>query len=89
MPEGGYEKFSTHLKREAKNSGSEELGHVKVSFRVTSKGQMTDVTIDQGATPALDTRAKQILLDGPKWLPARNHGHEPIDAYAFVQVEFY
>jgi membrane associated rhomboid family serine protease/antitoxin component YwqK of YwqJK toxin-antitoxin module len=89
MPEGGFEIFSAYLKGESKESGTDDLGHVKLSFRVTSKGQMTDITIDQSATPALDARAKQILLNGPRWLPARNHGHDPVDAYGYVQVEFY
>ena len=89
MPEGGFEKFSAYLKDEARKSGTDELGHVKLSFRVTSKGKMTDVTIDQAATPTLDARAKHILVNGPSWLPARNHGHEPVDGWGFVQVEFY
>ena len=89
MPEGGFEKFSAYLKAEAAKSGTDELGHVKLSFRVTSKGKMTDLTIDQSATPILDARAKEILLNGPSWLPARKHGHEPVDGFGFVLVEFY
>lgn len=89
MPGGGFEKFSAYLKAETSKAGTDELGHVKLSFRVTSKGRMTDITIDQGATPNLDARAKEILINGPAWLPARSHGHEPVDGWGFVQVEFY
>lgn len=89
MPEGGFEEFNNYLKSETKRFDNGEFGHVKISFRVTNKGLLTDVTIDQSATPRLDASAREILLKGPPWLPARNHGHEPVDGWGFVQVEFY
>ena len=89
MPEGGFERFGEYLKSEVKEFNSDEMGHVKLSFRVTKEGAITDLTVEQGATPRLDARAKEILLKGPRWLPARRHGYETVDADGYVQVEFY
>ena len=66
-----------------------EMGHVKLSFRVMKNGAIADLMIDQGATPALDAKAKEILLNGPRWHPARRHGYQNIEKWAEVQVEFY
>lgn len=89
MPEGGFEEFSRYLKSETKKV-DEEMGHVKLSFRVAKDGSITDIVIDQSSGSAfLDKKAQDIILSGPAWLPARNHGYEPVDARAFVQVEFY
>lgn len=89
MPEGGFEKFGEYLKAETKKVNSEDLGHVKLSFRISSTGALSDITIDQSATPRLDAMAKEILRKGPRWLPARKHGYEPVAGWGFVQVEFY
>lgn len=89
FPEGGYKKFQEYLKAETKKFNSDELGHVKLSFRITKEGSLTDLTVDQGATVRLDAKARSIILNGPRWQPARLHGHEPVDEWAFVQVEFY
>jgi hypothetical protein len=89
MPEEGFEKFQEYIKAEAKKVDSEELGHVKLSFRVTNKGNIADLTFEQSAVPRLDAKAKEILLNGPRWLPAREHGHQPVDGWAVVLIEFY
>lgn len=89
LPEGGIVRFQEYLKEEVKKFNTEELGHVKLSFRVTASGSIADLLIDQGASPVLDAKAKEILLKGPRWLPARRHGHEKVDGWASVQVEFY
>ena len=56
---------------------------------MTKKATLADLTLQREATPALNAKAKQILLDGPRWLPARQHGHEFVDAPALVVIEFY
>jgi membrane associated rhomboid family serine protease/antitoxin component YwqK of YwqJK toxin-antitoxin module len=89
LPEGGAANFQEYLRQEVKRFNSEDLGHVKLSFRVTSNGSIADLLIDQAASPVLDAKAKEILLKGPRWLPARRHGHEKVDEWASVQVEFY
>lgn len=89
FPEGGFGQFQEYLKDAVRKFDGDELGHVKLSFLVTKDGAVTDVTVEQGATPRLDAKAKEILLDGPRWLPARMHGHQRMDTRAYVQVEFY
>ena len=89
LPEGGFEKFNAYLKSEVRKFDSNELGHVKLTFRVTYTGALTDLTIDQSASPTLDAKARSIILQGPRWLPARSHGHERVDGWTSVTVEFY
>lgn len=89
MPEGGYTEFNAYLKSETKKFDSDELGHVKLSFRVTLGGLLTDLTVDQSAGATLDAKARELILQGPRWLPARSHGHEPVDGWTSVTVEFY
>jgi hypothetical protein len=89
MPEGGFENFQEYIKAKAKKVEGEELGHVKLSFRVTKNGTIADLIFEQRATPRLDAIAKKILLNGPRWLPAREHGHEPVDGWSVVLIEFY
>jgi len=89
MPEISFEKYQEYLKTESKKVSGDESGHVKISFRVTKKGVLTDLYLAQKATPRLDSIAREILLNGPRWLPARDHGHEAIAGMAQVLVEFY
>jgi hypothetical protein len=86
LPEGGYKKLNEYIRSEVK----EPLGRgtVKLSFRVTVSGQITDFKVEQSVSKELDFRAKQIILSGPRWLPARLHGLEPTDGFAFVSIEF-
>jgi membrane associated rhomboid family serine protease/antitoxin component YwqK of YwqJK toxin-antitoxin module len=85
LPEGGYKKFNEHIRSKVDPQG---LGTVKLSFRVTVDGRITDFKIEQSVSKELDMRAKQIVLTGPRWLPARLHGLEPTDGFAFVAIEF-
>jgi membrane associated rhomboid family serine protease/antitoxin component YwqK of YwqJK toxin-antitoxin module len=90
MPAGGFERFQQYVKSEAKKVDPDELGHVKLSFRVTAKGALTDLSIVQHGSPVLDAKAKEILLHGPRWLPPRKHGHEPFEGVVGeLVIEFY
>jgi membrane associated rhomboid family serine protease/antitoxin component YwqK of YwqJK toxin-antitoxin module len=89
MPENGSKKFSEYLAAEAKAATPTEGGRVKISFRVTGTGLLTDLAIEESATPALNEKAKNILLHGPRWLPAKLHGHEPIDSFTAVSINFH
>jgi membrane associated rhomboid family serine protease/antitoxin component YwqK of YwqJK toxin-antitoxin module len=86
LPEGGYKKLNQHIRSQI--AEPEGKGTVKLSFRVTVTGQITDLKVEQSVSKDLDLRAKQIILSGPRWLPARLHGLEPTDGFAFVSVEF-
>ncbi len=89
IPEGGFERFQQYIKSKTKEVDDDELGHVKLSFRVTAKGVLADVNIEQAATPGLDAKAKEIVLKGPRWFPAREHGHKAVDAEVSLLIEFY
>jgi membrane associated rhomboid family serine protease len=88
LPAPGFPKFNSYLKAAAGKIPDRDTGRVKISFRVTAKGTLADVKIEQGASPILNAHAKEILLNGPAWLPARLHGGEPIDGVAFVWIDF-
>jgi membrane associated rhomboid family serine protease len=89
IPEGGFEKYREYLKARRKEVPEDELGHVKISFSVTATGGLTDVLITQGATARLDAKARDMVLNGPHWLPAREHGYKAVDAEASLLIEFY
>ncbi|MEI9920336.1 MAG: rhomboid family intramembrane serine protease [Bacteroidota bacterium] len=85
LPDGGYKKLNEYIRSQAEPQGK---GTVKLSFRVTVSGQLTDFKTEKSVSKELDLRAKQIILAGPRWLPARLHGLEPTDGFAVVSVEF-
>ena len=89
LPEGGLEKLNRYLSAKADEDQSSDAGRVKISFRVTPKGVLTDVSIIESASPALNQKAKEILLNGPRWVPAKLHGHEPVDGLAVVSIQFH
>lgn len=86
LPEGGGRKYNDYIRSQVKEYSGR--GTVKLSFRVTVSGQITDFKVEQSVSKELDLRAKQIVLSGPRWLPARLHGQEPTDGFGFVSIEF-
>jgi membrane associated rhomboid family serine protease/antitoxin component YwqK of YwqJK toxin-antitoxin module len=88
LPEGGYLKLRSYLDSETRKHTTSKKGEVRVSFRVTIKGMLTDVKIEEGLTPEINNIAKDILLAGPRWIPAREHGHQPVDGFSFVSITF-
>ncbi|HET7179484.1 MAG TPA: rhomboid family intramembrane serine protease [Chryseosolibacter sp.] len=89
IPEGGFEKYRAYIKSRRAEVDPDELGHVRIAFNVSRNGVLSDIRIEQGASPLLDAKAKDILLNGPRWLPAREHGYKPVDSEASLLVEFY
>lgn len=85
MPEVGARKYIEYVRSQVEPKG---LGRVRLSFRVTVDGQIMDFKVEESVSKELDLRAKQIVLNGPRWLPAKLHGLEPTDGYGFVVVEF-
>lgn len=88
QPVGGAAALNNYLRKAAAAADTDVHGTVRISFRVTITQELADVRIEQSLTPQLDELAKEILRKGPRWLPARLHGFEPIDGYAQVSVEF-
>lgn len=89
LPEGGAARYQAYLKDAVKKLKLDQLGHVKLSFRVTARGTIADVSVDQGATKELEAKAIEIVTNGPRWLPAREHGYKRVESRAEVQVNFY
>lgn len=87
LPEGGPLNLKKYLTNETAKITSQE-GVVRLSFRVTATGRITDMLIEKSASDELNTKAKEILLQGPRWLPGKKHGLEPVDSYSFVEMTF-
>ncbi len=88
LPDGGYKKLSEYIRREVKKVNTPLRGTVRLSFRVTPHRTLTEFKVEKSMSAALNEKAKQILLTGPRWISARLHGQEVTDGYAFVNVEF-
>jgi len=73
---------------EVKKIGSKERGTVRISFMVTSKRVLTDFRVEKSFSKELEKKARQILLNGPRWIPAKEHGQEPVDGFGAVSFEF-
>lgn len=88
LPEKGLAAFQAYLKKETDKVDTQRPAHVRVSFRVTKRGMLTDFNIEESTSPALNAKAIAMLLHGPSWLPAKMHGDQPVDAFTFVDVVF-
>jgi protein TonB len=80
--------METYLREEAGKVNSREEGSVRLSFRVTPNSTITDIKVEKGLSKELNEQAKEILLKGPRWLPAHNHGYIAIDGFGFVTIDF-
>ncbi|HEX8037618.1 MAG TPA: hypothetical protein VF490_00645, partial [Chryseosolibacter sp.] len=88
LPEKGLAAFRSYLKNETARVATQQPAHIRVAFRVTRRGVLTDFNIEDSSSPSLNAKAIEILLHGPAWLPARMHGDQPIDAFTFVDLTF-
>ena len=88
IPEGGFKKLSEFIHREAQKVDSPLKGTVRLSFRVTAHNALTEFKVEKSVSGLLDEKARQILLAGPRWISAKEHGQEAPAGYAFVNVEF-
>lgn len=88
LPVGGYPKLRIYLEEAAAKIKTETSGIVHLEFRVTPAGLLTDIKTESGLSKELQERAKDILLNGPRWIPAHEYGYLPIDGFARVQIEF-
>lgn len=88
LPEGGYKKLKAYIMGEVKKNQLVANGIVKLSFRVTTKGSLTDFKVVKSVSKEADELAKKILKEGLPWIPAKDHGCETIDGYAYAEVDF-
>jgi membrane associated rhomboid family serine protease/antitoxin component YwqK of YwqJK toxin-antitoxin module len=88
LPEGGPKAFAEYAAGKSNEFSSTNHGEVRLYFRVTTDNRITDIIVEKSLGPREDEEAKQILLNGPRWQPARLHGQEPLDGYGFVVIVF-
>jgi len=88
MPEGGNAKLVLYLKQRAKELNPTDHGRVHLAFRVTSNGVITEFQVSKSLNKELDAKAIEFIKEGPKWIPAREHGHLKQTGWGLVSVEF-
>lgn len=88
LPEGGYKKLNGYLREEAGKINSPVKGTVRLSFRVTTDKVLADIEVESSLSPELDEKAKEILRNGPAWIPAKEHGQKPVEGYSAVSIDF-
>lgn len=87
-PAVGVAGFDRYLAEAALQSGVEASGKVRLSFRVTASGVLTDFEIETSLGPAADREAIDILKKGPRWIPAKLYGYQPTDGFAWADIRF-
>ena len=85
---GDIQKFNSYLRTETQKVVPALKGEVRLSFRVTTERKIVDVKIETSLSKEMDERAKQILVNGPEWLPAKLHGQQPVESFSFVTIQF-
>ena len=88
LPQGGVPKLREYIQSAVRQPDLAIDGTVRLSFRVTEKGKLTDFKVLQSVSRIADDRAKQILRDGPSWIPAKIHGHIKVDGFGYAEVAF-
>jgi len=75
-PHKGKDAFDLYIASVAKldDTHPSETAMVKLRFYVSKQGKPTSIRIVSSPSKELSERAKQILLDGPDWIPATKDG---------------
>ena len=66
-PLGGWPAYNTYLKQAALMPTG-ETGKVKLSFTVAPNGTISDIQVTSSDNKAMDDKAIEIILNGPKWI---------------------
>jgi membrane associated rhomboid family serine protease len=88
LPEGGMSNYHQYLRSATHSSLSDNSQSVLLTFRVTKEGKLADIEVERSVSRKIDERAKRIVMEGPKWIPAKEHGQRPVDGFAFAKVDF-
>lgn len=91
QPEGGMKRFRQYEQRAKSNRKTlltGQVGQVEMVFSLTGDGELYDIKVLRGVNPQLDAIAQRILLEGPKWIPGKLHGQEPIAVEGYVVINF-
>lgn len=88
MPEGGNAQLVQYLTKRVKALKPSQHGQVNLIFRVTTNNVITDFQVRKSLNKELDAKAIEFIREGPKWIPAREHGHMKQSGLGLVTVEF-
>lgn len=66
-PLGGWPAYNNYLKQTAVMP-TDETGEVKLSFMVAPNGAVSDIKVISSDNKALNDKATDIILNGPKWI---------------------
>jgi membrane associated rhomboid family serine protease/antitoxin component YwqK of YwqJK toxin-antitoxin module len=88
IPDGGFINLKKYLTEVTARENSNKEGIVRLSFRVTTAGQLADIQIEKSTIPEMNETAKDILRKGPRWIPGKIHGQTAAEEYGFVDMTF-
>lgn len=88
MPEGGNALLMQYLVKRVKQINPAQHGQVTLIFSVTANDVVKDFKVKNSLSQELDAKAIEFIKEGPKWTPARQHGHIKQSGLGLVTVEF-
>ena len=89
-PETGMDNFWEYVSSEkADILGDTPIGYeTELVFNISESGEVFDIRVMSGDADSLNIIAKVILRNGPKWIPAKEHGIKPVASESLVKITF-
>jgi len=89
VPNGGFDIFNTYLDSAAllPENYKKKKVVVKIEFKIDSQGVISDFANKNNADSLLFEKAKEIILNGPKWSPKIKDG-ERLDSTVKLKIVF-
>ena len=87
-PEGGYDAFYEYIGKENKMRSDSIQEAVVIRFDVHYTGKINNIRFLRRFKKDYDEYARELLLNGPAWVPARSHGLYEISSFAEVTIIF-
>ena len=87
-PEGGYDAFYEYIDKENKMRSDSIQEVVVMRFDVHYTGKVNNIRFLRRFRKDYDEYARELLLNGPAWIPARSHGLYEINSFAEVTIIF-
>lgn len=88
---GGTEKLTEYLSENlqypAIAKATKTQGTVKVKFKVSKTGEISDISVVQSVSEDLDSEAKRLVMGMPKWKPADRDG-KAVDIWYTLPLSF-
>jgi len=89
VPNGGFDIFNTYLDSTAllPKNYKKKKAVVKIEFKIDSQGVISDFANKNDADSLLFKKAKEIILNGPKWSPEIKNGKR-LDSNVKLKIVF-